>query len=223
MCPYIITATKREGKILDKIIDPEKVHISGIGPKNAEETTKYIISKGAKQVISFGTACALNPFLKKGTIVIPDSIRNSEGERIRVNNIDKVLKELKNSGVKIKTGNHISVEDVLLEPKEKIDLFKRTGCISADMESFFIAKRCIDAGMSFLCIRAISDTAYMKVPDWLKNSIDNSGNLKAGYFLKKLLKNPFDIKDLFLLIDGFMRAKRSLRYVMRRIYSSLPD
>jgi len=221
MCLYIITATKREGKILDKIVDPERVCVSGVGSKNAEEATEYVISKGAKLIISFGTACGLNPSLRKGTIIIPDSIRNVEGEKIQVNNINEVLKGLKIS--KIKIGNHISVEDVLLEPEEKIALFRRTGCISADMESFFIAKRCMYAGVSFLCIRAISDTAYMKLPNWLKNSIDNSGNLNVVFFLKGLLKNLSDIKDLILLTDGFIKAKRSLRYVMRRICPSLPD
>ena len=221
----IIVATDKEAEIIRGIAGLNLI-ISGIGSENSKKAVDCAAAKGFTHIISFGTAGGLSPRLKKGDVVIPEQIFGYKEEKaISVDPLwhKQIVALLKNPSFTLNTDCLLSVKDVVLEPAQKKRLYLETGCVCLDMESYFIACACSKKRMPFLSIRAISDTYTMKIPDWLPLCIESCGKFLPYLFIKELIKHPFHIKELICISDGFFKAKKSLRYVISRIYSSFPD
>ena len=220
----VIVATNKEAEII-KGIPGISFIVSGVGSKNAQKAVSHANIKGASHIISFGTAGGLSPSLKKGDVVIPEHILKYKKEKAL--NVDpmwhkQVVALLKEPPFTLSTEKLLSVERVILDPAQKKRLYLETGCVSLDMESYFIAQACSEKKMHFLCIRAISDTYSMKIPDWIPLCIDSSGRFLPHFFIKELIKHPFHIKELICISDGFFKARKSLRYIINRIDPSFP-
>ncbi len=221
----IIVATRKEAEIVKGVPEISFI-ISGVGSKNAQKAVSYAVTKGVSYIISFGTAGGLSPTLKKGDVVIPEQIlKYNEEKALSVDPMwhKQVVALLKEPPFTLSTENLLSIERVILDPVQKKRLYLETGCVSLDMESYFIAQACSEKKMHFLCIRGISDTYSMKIPDWISLCIDSSGRFLPYSFIKELIKHPFHIKEIICISDGFFKVKKSLRYVINRIYSSFPE
>jgi len=216
----IITATYQEARILKNL----SINVSGIGGEKAYKKAKYLISKGASFIISFGVATALAPYVKVGDVIIPKVIISHERTKLYVDLQwhTNIMKRLIDSPYLISYKSLLEVRSVIMDTKQKKMLYMETGCIAADMESAAILKAAIEANIPFICIRAISDSYNMKIPEWVIESIQDSGRLSYSSFIKGLFSHPLDIIDIIKLSIGFNKVKRSLNHVMFRIYPSLP-
>jgi len=221
----IIVATDREAEIIKGIVKTDRLIVSGIGAKGVKKAVNWAETRGLKHIVSFGTAGGLSPELKKGDVVIPKKIVGYKEKAVTVDLEwhKRVLSLLKKAPFSLSTEALLSVESVVAEPVRKKRLYIETGCVSLDMESYPIACACLEKKMHFLCIRAIADTYAMKIPDWLHLCINSSGQFLLDKFIKELLKHPFHTKEVICIGCGFFKARKSLRYVMNRINSALPD
>ncbi len=221
MNSHLIVATYQELGIFKGL--PLSISISGIGRDNAYKNAKIAITKGASCLISSGTATALSPHIKIGDIIIPNIIISSNKEKLYIPYCNKVIENLKKiKSPRIFCGPLLETDKVLVNSQDKIILYQNTGCIAADMESAGILKAANEANLPFVCIRAVSDSLNMNIPQWLLISLKKDGNISFSLLIKGFLCNLNEFHQLIKLAVGFFKAKKSLRYIMSRICSSFP-
>jgi hypothetical protein len=91
----------------------------------------------------------------------------------------------------------------------KLQLFQDTGAAAVDMESYAVASAAVQAGLPFLCIRAIADTSAQDLSPRLLNAVDPYGRLRWDRVLS--LMHWREILDMIALARAFRQALASLR------------
>lgn len=218
---HVIIATLQEAKIFKGL--PLSISISGVGRENAYKKAQAVISRGASFLISSGTATALSPYLRPGNIIMPKMILSSSGETLYVARHRDIVQRLRiHERNPVFFGPLLETNYVLTDLRDKRRLYNETNCIAADMESATILKAAYEAKVQFICIRSISDSHDMRMPQWLLNCLKENGMIPFGLLIKGILFHLSDLYDFIRLVNGFYKARNSLRAVIGRICSSLP-
>ena len=76
---------------------------------------------------------------------------------------------------------------------EKASLFRASGAVAVDMESFAIARIAHGAGIPFLGVRAIADPAARAVPEAALRALDAEGRIRPLGAVRGLLASPSEI------------------------------
>ena len=79
------------------------------------------------------------------------------------------------------------------------------------MESYAVAREAKRAGVPFAAIRAVSDTAETRLPEWTDEIVSTAGGTDGVRLLKNLARHPGDIGKLLTLGRGSTRALKMLR------------
>ena len=87
------------------------------------------------------------------------------------------------------------------------------------MEAFYIKKELIKAKIPMISIKVIFDDLSFDIPLFIKDCINDNGNLKIVPFFRKLVMNPLIIFDLFKLNTKFLKSKK----VLKDLVNSLKD
>ncbi len=147
---------------------------------------------GFDGVILAGLAGGLDPMLRIGDVVC-------EGPA------EKPWEDLPLRRGKIYTADHLVATAI-----EKERLFRETGCLAVDMEGEIVRAAAESAGVPFLHIRGISDSAGQSVPERLVNWVDDVGQARAGRVTADLIAHP-------LLIPSMIRLGKQSRFAVRRV------
>ena len=181
----------------------------GKGSKNA---TQELVEFGVDIVINFGFAGSVSKNLKNGDIVFIDKLFNEKKEKLSTLKLDKNLLRNLEDSFKFFKGNLLTVNKIVADKKEKLNLVKKFKSISViDMEAFYIKKELIKAKIPMISIKVIFDDLTFDIPLFIKDCIDDNGNLKIVPFFRKLVLNPFIIFDLLKLNTKFLKSKKVLK------------
>lgn len=188
----------------------------GVGPERASEAAHSLLAGGARALVSWGTAAALAPELAPGCIVLPEAILGSDGQRYSSAGDwqGRVYRALEGR-VPLDTGPLQETFSVLRGRREKAALGRRWGARAADMESAAVAEAARGAGVPFLVVRAIVDSAGAAVPECVVRATRPEGTLALGTLLAGALAHPSQIMALVPLALGFRAGRRGLRRVAR--------
>jgi adenosylhomocysteine nucleosidase len=186
------------------------VMVSGMGPQRAEYAANYLIRLNLSGILTWGTAGALNPSLKPGDVLIPGSVGLAGATALPVDAAwrQRVLSALPNAE-RPAAGTALQVGEPVTTSAEKRQLFQATDAAAVDMESYAVAAAAAKAGLPFLCIRAIADTADHDLSPRLLNAIDPYGRLRWDRVLS--LMHGQEILGLIALARAFRQALASLR------------
>ena len=143
----------------------------GKGSKNA---TQELIKFGVDIVINFGFAGSISKNLKNGDIVFIDKFFNEKKEKLSTLKFDKdLMRSLKNS-FKFFRGNLLTVNRIVPDKEEKLNLVKKFKSISViDMEAFYIKKELVKARIPMISIKVIFDDLSFDIPLFIQNCIDD--------------------------------------------------
>ena len=180
--------------------------------KASKNATKKLIKFGVDIVINFGFAGSVSKSLKNGDIVFINKLFNEEEEKHSTLKLDKdLLRNLENS-FKFFNGNLLTVNKIVADKEEKLNLIKKFKSISViDMEAFYIKKELIKAKIPMISIKVIFDDLSFDIPLFIKDCINDNGNLKIVPFFRKLVMNPLIIFDLFKLNTKFLKSRKVLK------------
>lgn len=188
------------------------MHVTGIGAERAAQGARYLVSKGARALISWGIAGGLDPSLRNGRIIIPDKVIDLQSN---VFFTDDYLKKQIIQKLQLHLPSHhgplLQTDKVITSVHEKQNLFKQYQAHAIDMESAAIASVAKEAGLSFTAIRVITDTAHTSLPHWLAHSFNDENKLHAGKFMWGLCRYPRTWKSLTKLVLHGIRAGNSLK------------
>ena len=189
------------------------VEVSGIGARRARDASRLLVDRGASALVSWGVAGGLDPELSAGTVVLPDAVIRGDGQRVEVDLewrdrlVDRILGQ-----INLSTAPVLTVDRPLASPGEKSEAHQRTGAGAVDMESAAVASVAAGAGVPFITVRVVVDTADMGLPASATSLCDESGWLNLGSALR-LVFRPGDWAGLAALARANAAAGRAMRTV----------
>ena len=193
------------------------VCVCGYG-KNSKNATKELIKFGVDIVINFGFAGSITKNLKNGDIVFTEKLFNEKKEKLSTLKLDKdLLRNLQNN-FKFFKGNLLTVNKIVADKKEKLNLVKKFKSIAViDMEAFYIKKELAKAKIPMISIKVIFDDLSFDIPVFIKDCLNDSGDLKIIPFFRKLILNPLIIIDLLKLNAKFLKSKKVLKDLVNNL------
>ena len=194
---------------------------SGMGRDRARRALVEIAEKWElKEVISIGYAGALDPSLEVGDLVVADQViaidTSRPGEEMKSYSLDKEI-------FKTIAGDHgrilLTVDRVAATPEDKKQLRDRYSAVAVDMETSALAEEAQARNLSFISVRAITDTADQELID-CSHLVAEDGDvskLKAGWHV---LTHPGDLKGMIELGQHAKIATANLTEFLKPYFNS---
>ena len=189
--------------------------LSGMGEQAARTAAEGLHKGGATALVSFGVAGALDPQLKPGDLILPDSIHHAgKVWPVTIAWRDR-LKNLLPAHSMIVGGALASSLVPLTSEKEKRDLAQVTGACAVDMESGAIAEVAAAAEIPFIAVRAIIDPIHFSPPAALLGAVYPDGGVNPMRLMALLLKRSVHISTLMHMGAGMRAARKTLSHVIQ--------
>lgn len=186
--------------------------ISGVGQNRAKNAAEKIISFSPSLIISTGFAGALKNEMEAGHIVL--DIEKSDPSI--ANSCVKIADRIK---LKIFQGKFLTIDRIIFDQKEKMELARKTDAIAVEMESDAIFKLCREKRIPFCSIRTISDRLNQNLPS-IASGMGPEGKINLK-FLKTLAVHPADWMNLFHLTLSSKKAEKSLAVFLTQFIEEL--
>ena len=181
--------------------------ISGASARRAYEQAHEMVTKGATALVSIGIAGALGPDLKNGDISLPEQVVTETESWC----VDPAWRQQLASALPQACNGAVYGSDaMILTPDAKADLTRRTGAILVDMESHAVAQAAAEAGLPFLVLRTIADSASQTIPLSATLGVAPDGNTRPGAVIGALLFRPQDLPGLIRVGADSARATKIL-------------
>ncbi len=189
-----------------------RVRVAGAGAESAERSARAAVAAGARALLSWGFAGALDPRLRSGTILLPLVVLAADGARFPVDaDWHRRLLASLTPRVPLSTGAIGEARHPLLGTDAKAGYREAFAVAAVDMESAAIARVAHEAGIAFAAVRAVTDTVTRNVPASALAALGPEGDLRPRALLAVLARSPRDLPPLITLVPGFMLARRALR------------
>lgn len=190
------------------------IWLCGMGEEAARNAATRLQERGANSLISFGIAGALEPILRPGDLILPESIY-TENLLLPVSlNWRNRIQEHLPSHLRVIGGKLAASQKVLTSILEKHELAQSTGACAVDLESGAVAKVAADANIPFLAIRAIADPVEFSPPSTLLGAIHQDGSANLVRILSLLLKGSVNLSTLLRLAKELRTARSTLSTVV---------
>jgi adenosylhomocysteine nucleosidase len=190
--------------------------VSGAGPDYAFEAACRLLERGVAGLVSWGCAAALAPHLKPGHLILPEFVLGAEGSR-QVSHADwrSRLARALSPTLPVHTGTLIESVRIIPGCAEKQALYARTEAVATDMESAAVARVAHSRGLPFLAVRAIADSAAMRLPAAVTAALSPRGDIALTKLLGHSLRHPGQFIELARLGRAFGAAMATLRRVRK--------
>jgi adenosylhomocysteine nucleosidase len=187
--------------------------VSGVGAEHAARAADRLLAAGAGALLSWGSAGALAPDLRPGSLLLPERVRgaeevfdvDSQWRRALWRVLDRTLDPL--------GGTLMQSAQVLADAAAKRELGVRYGAQAVDMESAALAAAARDAGVRFLVVRAVADPADWTLPAAVSGAVDARGRVRAARVLRGVVFQPRQWAALLRLARAFAAARATLARV----------
>lgn len=154
-------------------------------------------------VVSTGFCGGLDPKLEVGAILIASEVRDEGSGR-------RFLPVMPKYDGPMEIGAVITIGRVAVTIGEKARL-RATGARAVEMEASAVAESAEQAGLRFLCIRAVSDTASQDMPMDFNAYRDQEGRFDHRRIARAALASPFRS------IPGLLRLRHDCRHASARL------
>lgn len=202
----------RHGAELRQLADGALLAVSGIGESAAAAGARRLVLAGATALASFGMAGGLDPSLICGTVLLPAEIvvLDVAGSGGAVAATSRVWRQrlraalppscIACEGKLLSSGRPIGRRDA------KAVAWRNSRAAGVDMESSAIAQVAGQAGLPFVALRVIVDTAADELPAVVL-AASGGGPLRIGRLLAGLVRAPGDVGALIRLSARYRVAR----------------
>jgi adenosylhomocysteine nucleosidase len=163
---------------------------TGDGARNAREGVVALLgASGARALIVIGVSGALSPELATADLVVASRVTDEDG-RVRDADLESVAAAARATGGRAAV--IVSARRIADSVAEKRRLAQEAGPHLAvvDLESASYVAAAEAAGIPWIVLRAVSDTAGEALPALLNRSLDAGGAVSRGRVLRGLLGDP---------------------------------
>lgn len=192
---------------------------SGCGPADAAAATRALLGGHRPAwVVAAGFAGALVPTLRRGDLLIADSVADESGRRL---NIDIQSRE-ETGNREFYGGRIVSVAQQPASPAAKRELAARTQALAVDTSSMAVAEVCRESDVLCLVVRIIRDSLEDSLPDEVKNlRRQESFAGRLGAAAGALAKRPSSAKDWWKLKQESLHSADRLALFLENIIQQL--
>ena len=213
-------SSSRHGAELRQLGDGAGFGVGGQGESAAAPAARRLVLAGATALASFGMAGGLDPTLLCGTVLLPAQIAALDdaglGADVALTSTQwrqRLRAALPASciaceGKLLTSGRPIGRRDA------KAAAWRNSRAAAVDMESAAIAHVAGQAGLPFIALRVIVDTAADELPAAVI-AATGGGQIRIGQLLAGLLRTPGDVGALIRLSARYRVASRVLAAVAR--------
>ncbi len=191
--------------------------LAGTGPENADKASLLLIAKGAKRLISWGCAAALNDNLKPGDLIIPDQLLSEKQQTLSIASLWSQYVQKQLASLNPHTDLLVESSKIVGESTNKRSIQKQSKGIALDMESVAIAKTALQHNLPALVIRCIADPVSMSLPKSISYAQNNQGEIILTKLLGYLLTHPTELPGLIKLGLHFKAANNKLKLVAKQL------
>jgi adenosylhomocysteine nucleosidase len=198
--PLILAAMHPEAKAIRRALGPgdAEVRVIGIGATSLPPVAEV---RAASAIILAGFAGALDPSLKVGEVILDTRIPLP--------------------GLPFRQAPFHTAKALVATPAEKAKLFAETGAAAVDMETEPVRLLAERAGVPFIGLRAISDTAEESLDASILRFIDQTGQVAPLRLASTLLRQPSLVAALVRLGKTSKTAGASLGDALRALLPAL--
>ncbi len=203
------------GTGLRRLADGALLAVSGMGESAAAAAARRLVLAGATGLASFGMAGGLDPTLICGAVLLPEEVvpsgrgdtaamgcRTSPQWRLR-------LRAALPASCIVCDGRLLTSETPMGRRDVKAAAWRDSHAAGVDMESAAIAQVAAQAGLPFIALRVVVDTAFDELPAAVI-AASGGGQLRIGALLAGLLRAPGDVGALIRLAARYRIARRVL-------------
>jgi len=191
------------------------VHLvrSGMGRAASGPAREAVATLQPGVLVCLGTAGALHPSLKIGSVVAALGILGpGNGDAPLSSSAALVEMAVRAGAVK---GDAWTVASPLCTPESKREAGKRTEAAVCEMEAWHVARVAAEAGIPFLALKAVSDTVRDRLPD-IGRFTDETGVLDAKRFGAYLAMHPAEAARSARFVLNARKASEALASVFGR-------
>jgi adenosylhomocysteine nucleosidase len=194
---------------------------SGVGAAAAARATKGAIDfYQPRWVVSAGFAGALDERLRRGHVLMADSVANEKGEQLSVG--IKLEPRVIEATKGLHVGRLLTVDRLIRRPDERRQLSTDHDALACDMETFAVAQACRDANTRLLSVRIISDTVEDELPPEIEHLLAQKSLAgKLGAAAGAMLHRLGAAKDLWKLREDALKASDRLAKFLRGVVGQL--
>jgi len=194
-----------------------RLSISGIGPEAACAAAMSLVEHGATALLSWGCAGALSSTLEPGDLLLPRTILTGDNQMLHPHEMwRKRLADQLSGALKWHEDMLVESNRTISGTAEKQAMAHTSGAIAVDMESAAIGRVADQAGIPFMVIRAVADSADEGLPSCITEAVNGRGQLQMMRLLPILILRPALWPKLARLGRHFHAATRTLRMVSER-------
>jgi adenosylhomocysteine nucleosidase len=207
------------GAGLRQLADGALLAVSGIGAAAAAAAARRLVLSGAGALASFGMAGGLDPALICGAVLLPEEVAlwGDPDSRAAAAATSGEWRQRLRAALPascIAVGGRLLTSAVPLGRDAKARAWRSSGAAGIDMESAAIAQVAGQAGLPFIALRVIVDTAADELPATVI-AASGGGELRIGRLLAGLLRAPEEVGALIRLAARYRIASRVLAAVAR--------
>jgi adenosylhomocysteine nucleosidase len=177
---------------------------TGVGIRRARNGTIYVIQKfKPKLIVSAGLGGALKDGLRVGDIIVGEWVLSLKGNEKKglFCDIDRLSMDFIKGGL-------LTENRFLHDPNEKRRLYRQTGALSVDMETWGVVEAADDYATPVISVRSISDDSQVELPD-MRHFYSSRGELRKLNALTYLTLNPRLIYPFLRLVLFDIRKSSS--------------
>jgi adenosylhomocysteine nucleosidase len=169
---------------------------SGIGDQRAAAAARLLVRRFTPQaLVSFGFAGGLLPGMAPGTLIIGAQLVRAMGSRHTPVDADHTLVEqfvaaTRGTGLLVRQGRMITTPHPVADTLSKAELAHKSGACAVDMETAGIAEVAREAGLPWVAVRAVVDTAEENLPAACLHTLRTDGRVALGPLVRTLCRSP---------------------------------
>ena len=186
------------------------LRLSGIGPSNANKAASWLIAQGSRRLVSWGMAAGIDPSMRPGDLCIPGEISFDDGAVLETDQEWRARLHSVLADLKLFDGPLLHSSKLVDQPQMKACLYRSRKAAALDMESGEIARVAHQRGLPFVAIRAIVDSADMKLPRTARSAMSESGRIRLENVLLGMLFRVTEIPSMIALARAFRAAQKTL-------------
>jgi adenosylhomocysteine nucleosidase len=195
---------------------------TGVGPARARQSAERILQDyPVSAVISTGFAGALNAKTRAGDVVIalqiqPEQMAPDERVLPAAGSLVVAARSIhRYDGFQILVGSGVTSAQVCATPRAKRRLCSVFHADFVDMESYWIGRCAAARQLSFITVRAVSDS----VDDDLSfiDAVTAAGKISPARTFRHFLTHPYAVPRTISLAGQMHRAGRNLAWFLARL------
>jgi adenosylhomocysteine nucleosidase len=205
-----------EGECAGRIV---VVAVAGVGRLAAARASELLVAgHHPRWLVAAGFAGALDPALARNDLVLPHEVVDREGRSFAAD----LPEGLGNLHGKVRR-RLLTVDQIVLQPEEKLGLRREFQADLIDMESSAIAAVCSQKLLRFLSVRVISDDASTALPREVATMLSRTGSYRVGAAIRALWQRPSSLKDFWMLHERALEASELLAKCVVGCVAALPS